>query len=231
MQRLAAVMPESRLVRYAAACAGTGINPLSLHEWNAELSMAVFRDIAIVEIILRSRMADRLGAHFGPLWMFDEELLDDPAVRAVARVADDRHGGRRPADEIIAAVSLGFWVRLLGRGGHRTVDGARRRRIYDTLLWRTALSDAFSADPPITRTSVESAARTVQVIRNRIAHHEPLIWGIPIADRRLALHDGHAAVLDLARMLDPGFGSWLRDTSPVSPIIERCPIAATALRL
>lgn len=66
-------------------------------------------------------------------------------------------------------MSLGFWVRLLGRGGY--INGGRKAD-YDRTLWRPALYKAFPGRP---RRMVHQRLNHLRHLRNRIAHHEPIL--------------------------------------------------------
>ena len=57
MQRLRRTIPAARLAPYEAACSGTRTDAIELYRWAALLGLAVFDDIATVEVALRSAMA------------------------------------------------------------------------------------------------------------------------------------------------------------------------------
>lgn len=126
----------------------------------------------------------------------------------------------------MAGLMFGFWVQILGRGSYAGNPPIRVRRIYDSLLWQPALSQAF---PQQTRRDVERAARTVRSARNRIAHHEHIAWGVPLPgqQQRLSVSQVHATVLELAGFLDPQAADWIDLHSTVQQVLSSCPVAAT----
>ncbi|RKR75204.1 Abi family protein [Frondihabitans australicus] len=242
MQRLAATIPAARLAPYVHA---QPTNPIGLYRWATGVSLAVFDDIGCVEVALRSAMARELAGAFGDAWFRRDELFDD-STRGM--IAEAWRRGRLDlldatsdvvAGTLVATLNFGIWVKLLGRGSFSTASGSRERRIYDSLLCKPALRSAFPGAGDLDRSMVESVARRVQALRNRIAHHEHIVWGVPLAGeraadgsfRRIPLVEAHRAVTALAAFIDPGLASWLDDYSRVPELLAACPADEEALLL
>lgn len=189
---------------------------------------------------MRSAMARELATRYGLEWFRRADLLDDETIRLVEEAWRVARIGRLTAGEevihgkLVASLMFGFWVKLLGRGGYQGEGTARERRIYDTVLWKPALRRAFPFAPALGRGRVESAARRVQALRNRIAHHEHIVWGVPIAGEtgpggsivRLPLLEAHDTLVLLAGFVDANLAGWLRDNSRVRDVLDRCPVPA-----
>lgn len=109
----------------------------------------------------------------------------------------------------------------------------RARRYYDETLWKPTLSKAFPNVGRLERSKVERLAEDVLKIRNRIAHHEHVIWGVPAygqrnpdgSPRRMSVRRCHDTVLDLAGCLDTDLRSWLSSSSDVPRLLAECPLA------
>lgn len=243
VQRLRAALPPARLQRYDAACVGTGVDPMDLYRWAGTVALAMFDDLSHVEVAMRSAMADRLASTHGLHWYQRTDLLDTNTLKLIATAW--KQGGlsrlQAPPEvlhgKLVASLMFGFWVKLLGRGGFYTSGAGhtavRERRIYDTLLWKPALRHAFPHVGDLERARVEETARSVQALRNRIAHHEHIVWGVPLpgartADgttTRLSVSQTHGALLALAGYVDEDLKSWLRDYSTVENQLRACPLA------
>jgi hypothetical protein len=125
----------------------------------------------------------------------------------------------------------------LGHGSYQGSGAARHRRIYDTGLWKPALCHGFPDVGDLDRALVEAAARRVQSLRNRIAHHEHIVWGVPGAGEgqpdgtavRLSVNDAHGTLISLAGSFDEGFADWLRQYSEVPVRLAACPVDAGEL--
>lgn len=117
---------------------------------------------------------------------------------------------------------FGFWRNLLETGGP-VGDGPRQRTANYEDLWRAQLRSAFPGGRAVagvqnvqfTRRWTLGVVKEVHALRNRAAHHEPLVNGYPIPgeSRRLTGGDGHAASLRLAGLLDRDLATWLTANS------------------
>jgi hypothetical protein len=242
MHRLRATIPSARIARYDAACEGTAIDPMDLYRWASGVALATFDDLSTLEVAMRSAMARELANSYGLDWYRRTNLLDDDTLKLVN---DAWRVGRlstldAPPEvlhgKLVATLMFGFWVKILGRGGYQGRGEGRERRIYDTLLWKPALRNAFPNVGDVERSTVETAARRVQALRNRVAHHEHIVWGVPLAGerrkddsvRRLGVSQMHETVLSLAGYIDGDLKIWLRENSDVPAQIARCPLPDTS---
>lgn len=67
--------------------------------------------------------------------------------------------------------------------------------------------------------------KTVHALRNTVAHHEPLVNGIPLPgeNRRITLADAVQACFDLAMIMDRDLYSWLMDNSKMNLVLNHEP--------
>lgn len=169
-------LSRRRLAPYLAACGDDVERALDLYEWNTSLGQVLMRDVSHFEVALRNAY-DRV---MGERWEGSHWLLDDasPALRpivrmskngnprdvnlvnrrAVAEARGNAHDGDDP-DQVIANLTLGFWVHLTDRSRERD-------------LWIPYLNAAWPRG-----TDRNGLARTLAAInraRNRAAHSERL---------------------------------------------------------
>jgi hypothetical protein len=163
------ISPE-RLAPYRSACGGALDAAIALYEWNTAVCSAFWAILSDVEVVVRNAMHDQLTAwskgRFGTgCWYlaagrtFNWQARDDIEAARRRAVADGRV---ETPGRVIAELSLGFWRFLLA---------AR----YERSLWLPCLRQAF---PGILgkgmRRDVYEALRDLHILRNRIAHHEPV---------------------------------------------------------
>jgi hypothetical protein len=234
------VVPESRLARYREV-AGADLDDLAaFYRWSGRLALALFADIAALEVAMRSAMARELVRVHGLRWFARDDLFDDDCTKLLTTAWVQGGLGRLEADgvaaevlegKLVAALMFGFWVKLLGRGSHAGRAPFRRRRVYDTSLWRPALAAAFPHAP--TRVDAERLSRTIQATRNRIAHHEHIVWGVPLPGqhKRLAVATAHDNVLTLAGFISPATRTWVARTSETLAVVAACPVDSEKLTL
>ena len=171
---LSASLSPERLATYLRATQGDMDHALALHVRNAALGSAFFGPLQALEVALRNAMHRELSAAYGALWWAAPGVALD--WRADKTLADtqaelNRHRKSGVAD-VVGALSFGFWVALLTRGGP-TSPNSTRTADYEVALWRPALRKAF----PHARLNRKSAHQTLdelRKLRNRIAHHEPI---------------------------------------------------------
>jgi hypothetical protein len=234
------LVPAARLARFHAIVGQDPGTVDGFYRWAQNLSLALFADIAILEVVMRSAMAGELSQTYGRTWYMRPDLFDDDTARALSTTwTGNGLGPLRDAGanedviegKLVAGLTFGFWVQLLGRGSYAGKQPLRQRRIYDTLLWQPALSKAFPHAP--SRTDTERRANVVKAARNRIAHHEQIAWGIPLPGQRtrLTVSEVHDRLHELAGFISPDAGTWITANSTLQQQIASCPVDATRLSL
>lgn len=193
-----------RLSTYSAACGGDIKAAIDLYQWNLEVSSALFTAIHYFEVALRNTIDVRLTKDFGgsqswfdapeaPLSSGGKKKIKQ-AKRWVTEAGHEIRHGR-----VIAELSLGFWWTLFAESYNRT-------------LWSPSLRHAF---PSARRDRLHSEIDKIRLLRNRIAHHEPLI-----------AHDLHAEytrILQTAEQIDVRLAWWIDTTSRVGDTLDRRP--------
>jgi hypothetical protein len=104
---------------------------------------------------------------------------------------------------VIAALTYGFWVALLT---------AR----HEIRIWAPHFRAAFPGAPiQVKRELIHKEADHLRNLRNRIAHHEPII--------RRDLAADYKRTLSIIRWICPVTASWVAEHSRVSSIIAQRP--------
>ena len=208
LNELETSLSRERLRTYLDATGGDREEAIRLYIWNTDVSAAFYGPLQGLEVALRNAMHHRLAGRYGPAW------YDNPAagldVGALDRLESARSGlkqGNPP--QLVPALSFGFWVSLLGPGGR--ID-ARHRANYEMTLWRPALRGVFAHRRLLTRRQAHRPLDDLRLLRNRIAHHEPIFR------QNLALH--HERLLDVTGWISPATRAWIEHHSRVPAIIE-----------
>ena len=183
----------SRLSTYRAV-ARDDDHAWALYRWNLALAASFTPLSCDIEVALRNTIHDQLVTHLGrPDWWASSTLVLDDITTETLATAVQRHKrqlakGTIGPGTIIADLMLGTWVMLLSRGGTSALG---RAIDYETNLWRPALRFGFATGRLTpsgrirrpTRDAVHSRASNLQRLRNRAAHHEPILNGIRLAGR------------------------------------------------
>ena len=194
------------------ATQGNQEKAIRLHVWNTGVSAAFYGPLQGLEVPLRNAMHSRLADRYGEAWYDNDNAGLDRGAReriagARAELARDGHGDDR--HRIVAALSLGFWVSLLGPGG-RLGDGHKAN--YEMTLWRLALRGAFAHCANLNRKQAHRPLNTLRTLRNRIAHHEPIFARDLTRD--------HERILEVAEWISPATRAWIAHHSRVPSMLR-----------
>ena len=192
----ASLSPE-RMSTYLSAAQDDREKALHLYAWNTAVSAAFYGPLQGLEVALRNAMHGQLVGRYGADWYNNPAAgLDagclERIVKAKAEVT--RAGHEAGPSRVVAALSFGFWISLLGSGGR--FDPAGRKADYERTLWRPALRGSFPHRATLTRKQARSPLDYLRTLRNRIAHHEPIFA------RRLS--EDHQRILDVTGWISPG---------------------------
>ncbi len=203
-------LSRERFARYIRAACGDREKAWRLYAWNTAISAAFYGPLQGLEVAFRNAVHRELSRCYGDFW-YDNVLsiLDASAVERIqfCRASLIRHGTDVAPSRLVASLSFGFWVSLLGKGG-RSVAGGKCN--YDMTLWRPALFRVFSRGRR-SRTEMRNALDGLRLLRNRVAHHEPVF------DRNL--DDDSDSILQITGWICPYTQAWVRHHSRVPELL------------
>lgn len=192
LELLRSSISAARLRRYLALAHGDTAQALRLYMWNTALSEALYGPLQGLEITLRNKIHERLSEAFGARW------YDAPALRLRhaqqeqidrAKQALGFQGKPLEPERVVAELNFGFWVGLFGSK-------------YENHLWRPHLRKVFvNAPAPFLRKQAHAALDAIRLLRNRVAHHEPILH------RRLP--EEHRLILDSIGWLCTTTAAWV----------------------
>ncbi|MBE5458319.1 hypothetical protein E3G52_005227 [Mycobacteroides abscessus] len=225
------LISPARYQRYRAAAWGDTARAARLYMWNCDLSAAYWPSIALVEVAIRNAIDIQLCSHLGvtrDVGWHGDVLAERPRIHLTEKEREkvkksiesfDRRNNspgqprvEATGGDIVADLSLGFWVSLVGEGLPR-----QHANVYDYFqkLWRPFLYRAFPHYEPGLRSAGElrNHLRTFELLRNRIAHHEPIF----------TLNHTHnlANIIALAGHINPDLASYIRSTQQVTAVTNR----------
>lgn len=231
-----AISPD-RLGTYTAAATTAGV--LELYIWDRDLAAAIMADIAILEIALRNALHAALTSHFNTEEWYTLRIgLDDRSAKALSVAWNHLKKDKRTSGRVIGQLMFGFWTGLLDSGGYAGREPQTFQCDYEQ-LFRAVLHHAFPGGRPearaasatFTRGWVHETVAIVNALRNRAAHHEPLVAGFPLPGQkdahgnpvRMTPTEGHGACMRLARLIDRDLASWLLSNTLVPALLAQRP--------
>ena len=163
-----AALSPVRMATYEAAVGAQAA--LVLYAWNAQVSGALLSPLHICEVVMRNAVADALEAIYGARWPWSatfERSLPDPLNGYSPR--RDLHSARRVAattGKMIPELKFVFWQKMF--------TSRYDVRIWDAQLPRVMPNLDLTRTIPVLRASIYNDLEAVRLLRNRIAHHEPI---------------------------------------------------------
>jgi hypothetical protein len=176
-----------RFHRYVQWADGQKDRAFELYALNTALSESLYTPLHILEIVLRNRFNKILTEHFDT-WYESEVIvygnLKDKLQKAKADLSAAHQ--EHTAGRLIAVLTFGFWTGLLSPS-------------YEN-LWRSSLRFAFEDGLGISRKRVTGQLTPIRVLRNRIAHHEPILYW------NLKKH--YDSIISLTHCICPDAAKW-----------------------
>lgn len=203
LTELESSLSPDRFATYLSATGGDREQAARLYTWNTAVSAAFYGPLQALEVALRNAMHTQLASTYGVDWYDNPAVgLDNGSQKKIAQAKFELQKNRYPVDppHVIASLSLGFWVSLLGPGGF--MDAARTAKAnYEMTLWRPALRKAFPHATSINRKQAHGPLNYLRTFRNRIAHHEPIF--------QRHLHKDYQNILDVTGWISPHKQAWI----------------------
>jgi hypothetical protein len=193
-EHLESALSQERFGRYLRWAAGDRGRAIALYTLNTQISECLYTPLQIVEVALRNRIHATLAEAHHDGWFHEHDFLrGDRQPEQLAKALEDIEANRKEAtpDRIVAELTFSFWTAMFGPD-------------YET-LWQTTLHRVGQQQDGkgLRRKDFSAPLAPIRIIRNRIAHHEPIIkWN-------LAKH--HDKMIELVEWLSPAAAEWCRE--------------------
>jgi len=207
------ILSAPRFATYLRESSGDHEKAMALYCWNIKISSALFFMIHFSDLALRNGIVEVLEKEFGQNWYLNRGFCYTlPNNVGKYKPKDDlkQKAARLPtAGKVVAELKNIFWESLLVRA-------------QDPRLWRENLVTSFpgSSDDTTTyqeaRYQLHNDAEQVRKLRNRIAHHEPLL------SRNISTDI--ISIMRIIRWRRPSIADWLSQKERASDLLRRKPI-------
>lgn len=184
--------PE-RLAAYYGQARGDKWIAIRLYERNTELSEALYGVLQGLEVTLRNAIHNALTELLGTASWYDKIILEDSerdsVTEARSKIAE-KCVSETPG-RIIAELTFAFWVRLT-------------TGIYEKSLWVPCLRRIFPVR--LQRSVIHGRLVELKTLRNRIAHHERIIF-------KRDPQEDYRKLLETIGWVSPDVREWVRETN------------------
>lgn len=168
---------------------------IGLYGLNTHLSESLYTPLQTLEVAIRNRIHTVLAEAKGEEWFMDHSgvVLGRYQPEQVAKAIEELNAAGKPVTPggVVANLTFSFWTTMFNKD-------------YET-LWQQALHKIANPRAPkgLKRKSFSGRLTPIRVLRNRIAHHEPILnWN---------LHKHHTYILELIEWLSPPAAKWCRE--------------------
>ncbi len=186
-------LSRDRLTKYMGWAGGELYQAIRLYERNTALSEGLYGVIQGFEVELRNSLHESLRSFAGRDDWYDcvhFERWETDSIQK-AKIAAARGSGLVKPGKIVAELTLGFWAGLTAS-------------IYEKRLWVPCLYKAFPFSR-VNRKELYAKLDDLRRLRNRIAHHEPIL------DR--PLDRSYSEILQVSSWIDPIVSEWIGATN------------------
>jgi hypothetical protein len=132
---------------------------LELYRLDVQISAQIFELLNYFEVSLRNTVNNAFTAEYGENWREQTELFNQYARSCIDR------------SHQLSDFNFGFWVHVFGNA----LNGE-----YDKKLWSQAIFPCLQNCRKSERKKIHHVLITIREMRNRIAHHEPIIFDIHV---------------------------------------------------
>lgn len=185
-----------RLSRYSELAPHDKTKQLQLYAWNTALSESLYTPIQGLEIVTRNYFHTELTKCYGEQWCYNPKIkFSHSQAQSISQAKEALLRENKPltSSNIIATLSFGFWTGLLSSK-------------YETSLWRTCLYKTFvNKSSPFLRKNTHQEFDLIRILRNRIAHHEPIL--------RADLPNHHLRIFKMVKWLCEETACWINAQS------------------
>jgi len=210
LPEMGTVISSARFATYLTACGQDSDVAVRLYAWNLELSAAMWGGLGVLEVVARNALDCRLQVFAGQMdwWNSAAVALRIEQSQAISRAGGGvgPHSGNH--GQVVAALTLGFWTSLLANRYHQS-------------LWIPALAGAFP-NYVGRRGDLHQKLEGLRRLRNRIAHHEPII------NMDIAVY--YQDVLAILAAIDPKISNWVDKNSRVNKVLAAKSFVLSGLR-
>ena len=178
-----AAISQDRLRKYVQVCSNDTKRAMTLYRYNLKLSQELFVLIGCFEVSLRNKIDKEMRLHFGNDWLrdlilpgglFDSDARVDGTKKIIKKAYEGLLSNSNYSHtKLLAEMEFGIWKFMFNNVQYRLTG----RNLLNVFPNKPASSHLCQFD----NTFVYNELNVINVMRNRIAHHEPVCFGSPIS--------------------------------------------------
>ncbi|WP_323131107.1 Abi family protein [Sinorhizobium medicae] len=197
-----------RFGRYLDWANGDRSRAIELYTLNTLISESLYTPLQMLEVALRNRIHAVMTEAVNESWFHEPGIAARrmAAEQLAKAIQDIEEAKKEPTPgRVVAALTFSFWTAMFGKD-------------YET-LWQTTLHK-IGRKPDgkgLRRKDFSGPLAQIRSLRNRIAHHEPVImWNLP---------KRHDSMMEMTGWLSPPAAEWCQTHCRFQQVYPAEPIA------
>lgn len=176
------IVSIERMRKYNVACEGNTTKAMTLYRYNLRLSQEMFVVVSCFEVALRNKIDKVMTAHHGSDWLRDlilpgGALYYDKRAERTRKIIEKAYNGLMrdrtySHSKLLSEMEFGVWKYMFSNVQYR-LSGRVLMQIFPH---KPKSAQGLKFD----NTYVFGELNYINKLRNRIAHHEPICFGIPV---------------------------------------------------
>ena len=171
------IISEERMRRYINASDGNERKAMALYRYNLTLSSEMFKIISVFEVALRNKITLIMEPFLGEDWLRDSCLaggiFDTPRTIGTKKVIGRAYDGlvnlnSYTPTKLLAEMEFGVWKYMYSAPEYMAT-GQKLLRVFPNKPQSTPTAQ-------ISNRQIFNELNSVNKLRNRIAHHEPICF-------------------------------------------------------
>lgn len=197
------VLSPARLTKYSATKPAPA-DALKLYAWNAHISAALMIPSHFAEVLTRNAVSEAIAAVYGHDWPWSSAFtlslpLAHPPAYSPRRDLERTRSKHPTTGKVVADLKFAFWGTMFTARHH---DRLWKKQIHQVF------PNATEPDAKKLRERIRLDLDDIRNLRNRLAHHEPVI------SRNLA--SDLARMLELVELRSTETSAWLASLEEAS---------------
>ena len=196
-------LSTGRFATYLRHAGGGELRAWAAYAWNVRVSAELLQVLSHAEVALRNAVDRALASAFGPQWPYASAFLYTFSKAGqheylAVRIALEQRLRKSPMNtgDFVAGQTFVFWESLLVKR-------------YKDRVWKPQFGGAFpGATSGESYKDVHTAVEQLRRLRNRIAHHEPLLTE--------DLVTVYGTALQVIKWTSPQMAGWVQAEWPMS---------------
>ncbi len=190
------LISSPRMAKYLIVCGNNTRKAMTLYRANIRLSTEVFSILCLFEVALRNRIDRHYRPKLGNNWLFDatqsgtgflQSVGCEKSLESVEKVITNLGVAYSP-DKAVAELTFGFWTYQFA---------SKEFAAAGSSLLNILPGRPFGTN----HTKVFKKLTSINRIRNRIAHHEPICFAVPHAISTQYAEQKHNQIIEVLHWL------------------------------